>query len=160
MKALTRFTLFIIICGCCLAHVRSAEAQVAVIVHKENNVQNISLQELQDIYLCQKTAWSPRHKISVVSLNYRSSVFEVFFESGLGIKQSQLRRAWIQLALSGKADPPTVLKSQNEVIEFVAQNESAVGFVSLDQVSDDVKIVQVEGKGPQDAGYIFRLQNK
>jgi hypothetical protein len=65
------------------------------------------------------------------------------------------------MALSGSAQPPKVLKTERVVIAFVAENTNAIGFVllrhleSANEISEQFKILTVDGKSHTEEGYIL-----
>jgi stage V sporulation protein SpoVS len=67
-----------------------------------------------------------------------------------------VQRAWIRLTLSGSSAPPKVVGSEAEVLLYVAKNEGAIGFVSVNKVNDSVKVLAVQGKLPSEKGYLLK----
>ena len=136
---------------CCqLLGVREASGQIAVVVNQGNEIKSVTLQSLQDIYARNKVSWSNNHKIFPVSMKSSLKITQSFFEKALGKSPREMQRAWIRLTLSGTSAPP------KEVLLYIAKNEGAIGFVSVDKVNDSVKVLAVQGKLPSEKGYLLK----
>lgn len=148
--------------GLCLMGTQSASAQVAVVVNKANPVRDISLQRVQDIYLGNTVAWTDHLRIFPVTLKSREEVTKTFFLKALNKKPNDMRRIWIRLMLSGDVSPPKVVGLTSDVLDYVASNEGAIGFVDMthldDRVHEAVQVISIEGNLPSQAGYLLRVE--
>jgi len=142
---------------CCqLLGVREASGQIAVVVNQGNAIESVTLQSLQDIYAGNKVSWSNNYKIFPVTMKSSLEVSQSFFEEALGKSSREMQRAWIRLTLSGAGAPPKVVGTEAEVLLYVAKNEGAIGFVSVDNVNDSVRVLAVQGKLPSEKGYLLK----
>lgn len=72
-----------------------------------------------------------------------------------------MQKAWLRLALSGASKPPKIVIADHDLIEYVAKNEGPLGFVRQADLNEiqgrrtDIKVIKVEGKLPEEEGYIF-----
>jgi len=112
---------------------------IAVIVHKSNPINEISLEDLKNIYTGGITKWSSlggKGKIVVISRDAASGTFEVFNEKvleGAKLTQSALMQA-----------------SNLEVARTVEQTPGGIGYVGLGYISDKVKVLKVNGVTPSE----------
>lgn len=117
---------------------------IAVIVNPNNPVQDLTIEQINQIYTGEITNWSevggPDMTISVVSRDAASGTREAFDDIiGFGDEedgQKPLTQDAIQLDSNGA------------VAQAVAGNEAAIGYVSLDAVDDSVKPISVGGVYP------------
>jgi phosphate transport system substrate-binding protein len=118
-----------------------AKDGMAVIVNKSNPLTEISIDQLQAIYSGETKKWSAlgggNSTIVTISRDSSSGTYEVFGE--LVLRGAKLREDAIMTA------------SNREVAENVKNTEGAIGYVGLAYVSDDVKLIKVEGVIPSDA---------
>jgi len=120
---------------------RVAMDGIAVVVNPANSVDELSMEEIKDIYTGKITNWSelggPSKEIVVVSRDSSSGTFEVFGE----------------IALEGKRVANTALlqASNGAVAGFVSDNDAAIAYVGLAYLSDSLKAVEIGGVAPSNA---------
>lgn len=117
-----------------------ARDAVAIILHRQNQVTGLSLSELRDIFRGQLLNWQEVGEASF-------PIQVVSREDGSGT-----RATFETMVMEDWAVTPTaiVLPSSQAVVDFVAQNPDAVGYVSLAfiNVNDDIYAVPIEGVAP------------
>ena len=117
-----------------------ANDAIAIVVHKGNAVQNLSIKQIKDIYTGKITNWKqvggPSLPIVVVSRDVASGTFEVFNEKALG---------GAKVAASAQ-----LLASNNAVVTAVSTTPGAIGYAGLGYITDGVKVVKVENVTPSE----------
>lgn len=111
---------------------------IAVIVHPSNGVNNLTKQQIKDIYTGKISNWrdvgGQRGPIVVVSRDSASGTFEAFNELALDKE---------------KVKPEALLNaSNNAVAQTVSSTPAAIGYVGLAYLTEAVKAIQVEGVMP------------
>ena len=114
---------------------------IAIITNKNNQIKNITLDQIKGIYTGQITNWNQIDggkdaPIVVVSREEGSGTRDAFQEI-VGYKSEEL-----------KADA-MISNGNGGVKESVASNENAVGFVSFEYLDDKVNIANVENVEPK-----------
>ena len=117
-----------------------AKDGVAVVVHPENEISDLTLEELQGIYTGEITNWKDLggedSEIMVVSREEGSGTRDCFEQAVLNpIKKEVTDRAIIQ-------------DSNGKMRTTVAGNKKAIGFLSLGYVNSDVKAVRLDDIEP------------
>ncbi|MBN1103150.1 MAG: phosphate ABC transporter substrate-binding protein [Deltaproteobacteria bacterium] len=109
---------------------------VAVIVHKSNPVDNLTLEQLKAIYTGQMKTWPEGKPILAFNRPTTSGTREVFKEVVLGGKT--------------EFDPGIQIKHDKAAVMTVAKAATAMAFTSADEVTGntEVKIVKVNGIAP------------
>ncbi|MDX1676274.1 phosphate ABC transporter substrate-binding protein [Arsukibacterium sp.] len=79
--------------------------------------------------------------LNAVNLAESSPIRAQFDEKGVGRSSSQLKSHWAKLVFTGKGTPPAELATEAAVIEHVATNPNAIGYVDAASVTDEVKVV-------------------
>lgn len=106
---------------------------IAVVVHPDNPVSNLSQEDLTQLVTSQQSNWKQvggaDHPVIVVGREAGSGTRDGF-ESVLKVK--------------GKCHYSQELTSTGDVMTSVSQNPNAIGYVSLASVDDRVKILSVE----------------
>ena len=118
-----------------------ANDAISIIVHKDNPLKDISIQQIKDIYTGKIKNWKvlggPNLPIVVISRDVSSGTYEVFNEKVLaGAK------------VEGSAQ---LLASNNAVLSSVSNTPGAIGYVGLGYVNDSVKLISLNGIIPSEA---------
>lgn len=122
----------------------AGDEHFVVIVHRDNPVTSIDRDFLRDAYLKKASDWSNGETIRPVDLASRFEVREVFTREVLRKTSAQLRSYWNQQIFSGKGTPPVEADSIAEMIEYVATNAGAVGYLPAGASPARVKVVEVK----------------
>lgn len=139
----------------CLAlDVTPALAQVAVIVSRSNPTNDLTLADLEALYLGRRTSFA--NGASAVLGEYRPAR-RSFYRSVLRLSEAAVSRHWIGVVFSeGHASPPRVFRDAEAVHRFVLSTPGAICFLDPEAVTDDVKVVTIGGLGPGNPAYPVR----
>lgn len=107
----------------------SANADYAVIVNIEAGLTEITTTELRKIYL-KKIPVLPNGKSAVIVGLASGDAREQFNKEILRKSESSLNSYWSRLMFSGRAKPPQLFQSDNDVLEFIRRNPNSIGFIS------------------------------
>jgi phosphate transport system substrate-binding protein len=119
---------------------------IAVIVHNANPVDNLSIEQIRDIYTGAITDWSQvsggakRGKIAVVSR-----------EEGSGTRGAFEELVGFQGKLLQGANEST---STGAIKAGIAQNQDAIGYISLGSVDNTIKSIAVGGVAASNANVV------
>jgi ABC-type phosphate transport system substrate-binding protein len=125
----------------CFAH------HMAVVVNKDNNVENVTAIHLAKILREEVKKW-PDGK-PVVLVLHRDSEGETETLERL-IKMSA--GEWKTLIAAHK--DIVVVDSDAEVLKTVQSTPGAIGFVDVRSVDNTINVVRVDGKLPMESGYL------
>lgn len=108
------------------------------IVHPSMKINDITLQQLRDIYNGKIKNWSeiggPNRPIAVVSRDTTSGTYEVWEEKVL------------------KGDPvradALLVASNGQMVQTIAKNPYAIGYIGIGYKDSSIKVLNVEGKTP------------
>ncbi|MBH0037750.1 phosphate ABC transporter substrate-binding protein [Pseudoalteromonas sp. SWN166] len=114
-------------------------AEVAVIINP-SNVSSVDADTIKKIYLGKSKSFSNGDKVNPVNQD-GTSVTDEFNDKVVGKSSSQLNAYWSKLIFTGKGTPPEKLASDQAVIDFVAANNNAIGYIDSSKVSDKVKVI-------------------
>ncbi len=120
----------------------SVDAQIAVIANKSIPVNQLSKTQLLDIYSGEIRSWQNGTPIFVFDLTTENNIRDNFYNL-IGRSSSRMKSIWMKKLLSGEGDPPKEFKSQDELIKKIASTKGAIGFVAIDKVTNDVKIIKI-----------------
>jgi ABC-type phosphate transport system substrate-binding protein len=101
-----------------------------VIVHPKNPLSGASRDFLNDVFLKRTTRWADGEVIKPVDLRPDATVRRHFSEQVLKRSVAAVRSYWQQRIFSGRGVPPPELDTDAAVIQYVANNPQAIGYVS------------------------------
>jgi ABC-type phosphate transport system substrate-binding protein len=125
---------------CLLLWASNTDAQVVVIAHRSVPSDTITKLQLLDFYTGDIRRWADDQAVVVLDLKPKCEVKNTFY-SYLGKKPSKMKSIWLRKMLSGEGQPPESLKSEEELLDKVAQTTGAIGFVSKSKATQEVKIL-------------------
>ena len=115
-----------------------------VIVNNNNSIEEINQSKLSDIFLKNSTMWQDYKKIVPVDLDSDLKTRDAFSKSVHHKSVPAIKAYWQKKIFTGKGVPPVEKKSDAEVIEFVKENEGAIGYVSSGSSAFGVKVIKVK----------------
>lgn len=112
-----------------------------VIVSVSNPAERLSLQEIQRIYLKKQTQFKDGTVAEPINREETSDIAKQFYEKVIGKNNLEARAYWMRLLFTRGIKPPMIVKSDQEVLEIVKNNRSAIGFVSEGVELESVRVV-------------------
>jgi phosphate transport system substrate-binding protein len=105
---------------------------IVPVVHPSNSVENITMQQLKDIYMGKIKNWreigGPDRPVVVISRDTSSGTYEVWHTKVL--KEERVF-------------PGALLQASNGVVQAVSNNKNAIGYIGLGYVEENVKALTV-----------------
>ena len=111
---------------------------IAIVVHPQNHVEGLTMLQLRDIFFGKIWDWR--------DVGGRAGDITVVSREG----GSGTRLVFEELVMAGKRVTPmaVVMPSSQAVVEYVAEHPQAIGYVSMGYLSDQVKVLKIEGVIP------------
>lgn len=132
---------------------------LAFIVNKASPLDNLSSQDLRKIFLGERSKWPDGHKVTLVMQERGQEERAVFLRLVCHMQESDYNRYVLQAVFTGSVQAgPRLLSSASGVIKFVSLVPGAIGYVYADETDDSVKVLKIDGVGPDGAGYKFALE--
>jgi len=124
----------------CFAH------HIAVVVNKDNAVQNVTSAHLAKIFKGEVKKWADgRNVVLVLHNSFRDEM--VTLE-----RLTKMTEAEVKALLASHEDSIRTVGSDADVIDAVASTPGAIGFVEERSITDRVGVVRVDGKLPMESG--------
>jgi ABC-type phosphate transport system substrate-binding protein len=146
----------------CLALIQPLAAQrhdvdIAVVVHPDAPVSNLSLSDVRKVFLGDRQYWSTN--IPVVLLirapvaRERDVVLKIIYQ----MSESQFKQYWIaKIFRAESATAPKVVYSNDMANQLVTAIPGAIAFIDSKDVKPGSKVLRVDGRLPGEAGYPLR----
>jgi len=146
----------------CLALLQPLAAQrhdvdVAVVVHPDTPISNLSLSDVRKVFLGDRQYWSTN--IPVVLLirapvaRERDVVLKIIYQ----MSESQFKQYWIaKIFRAEAATAPKVVYSNDMANQLLTAIPGAIAFIDSKDVKPGSKVIRVDGRLPGEAGYPLR----
>jgi phosphate transport system substrate-binding protein len=132
----------------------ATQGPVAIVVHKDTDIENLSLPELRSIFLANQQFWPDRTRIILLVRAPKSEERDFVLNTIYEMDEAQFRQYWIAKMFRAEVPRgPKVVFSTGMMLELVIAIPGSISFVGIDEVTDNVKVVKVDGMLPTDAGY-------
>ena len=160
MTRRVRFSCSLLIGWVCCAPVAAAQnrpVDVAVVVHPDTPVANLTLAEVRKVFLGDRQYWTTN--VPVVLLirapvaRERNVVLKIIYQ----MSESQFKQYWVaKIFRAESATAPKVVYSNNMANELVNALPGAIAFIDSREVRPGAKVVRVDGRLPGETGYPLR----
>ena len=132
--------------------------ELAIIINKSNPNDNISLAELKEYFLAERSNWSRGGgKVRVVMREpgpEREAVLSVIYR----MNEKSFTSYFLAKKFTGEVvEVPRQQNSTPDVIKFISYVPGAIGYVRADEVDASVKVLRVGGLAPGEPGYLIKL---
>lgn len=145
----------LVICATIVAQTHSID--VAVVVHPDTPVSDLSLAEVRKVFLGDRQYWTSN--LPVVLLirapvaRERNVVLKIIYQ----MSETQFKQYWIaKIFRAESALAPKVVYSNDMANDLVTAVPGAIAFIDAREVRSGAKVVRVEGHLPGEPGYPLR----
>lgn len=133
------------------------DVDVAVVVHPDTPVSNLSLSDVRKVFLGDRQYWSTN--VPVVLLirapvaRERDVVLKIIYQ----MSESQFKQYWIaKIFRAEAATAPKVVYSNDMANQLVTAIPGAIAFIDSKEVKPGSKVLRVDGHLPGEPGYPLR----
>jgi ABC-type phosphate transport system substrate-binding protein len=117
-------------------------ADVAFIAHPDVAATSLSADDVKGILLGTKAKWDSGGALKL-AVFAEGALHEQVVREHTQRSADQFDKYWKKLVFTGKGMLPTTVKTDAEMIDFVAKTPGAFGYVAKESVSSKVKVVPV-----------------
>lgn len=114
--------------------------EAVLVVHRDNPVSSLELAEVRAIFLGKKVFWEDGNRIEVL-LQKSGETHQRFSQNTLGKSPRQLSIYWKRILFSGEGIPPREVAGDGELLDIIAANAKAIGYI--DAVVQDSRVKPV-----------------
>jgi len=120
----------------------SVLADIAVVVNAANG-NTLDDNDISRVFLGKMKKFDNGASLELINLTADNAAREEFEQKVLGKSSSQVKAYWSKLIFSGKGNPPKELRSDAEVLKYVAANPNAIGYVDAVSIDASVKVLKI-----------------
>lgn len=115
---------------------------VVLITHANNSIDSVSASEAKAIFLGKRQRWESGEKIKLY-VQKSGSVTNVFSSEIVNQTASQYSLYWRKKMFSGTGVPPREVSGDEGMVQAIASEPGAIGYVSASNLPDNVKVLAV-----------------
>jgi len=137
-----------------LADDAATDSPIAIVAHKDLPVESLSMEELRSIFLADRQFWGNRTRITLLIRAPQSDERTFVLERIYQMSEAQFRKYWIAKMFRAEVPRgPKIVLSTGMTLDLVVAIPGSISFTRADAVTDNVKVIRVDGLLPSDAGY-------
>ncbi len=127
--------------GALLTLAQAAFATPKIVLNESVEFTNLDSAYLNQIFAMQIRKWPSGQAIQVFILPSTSSLHRKFVIDRLKIQAHQLDRIWNRMLFTGTGKAPTVVDSEDAMLQMIQTTPGAVGYVSKEYPADGVRVL-------------------
>jgi hypothetical protein len=145
-----------VICAIVLAQ-KSPDVDIAVVVHPDTPITNLSMAEVRKVFLGDRQYWSTNVPVVLLIRAPVARERDVVLKRIYQMSDAQFKQYWIaKIFRAESASAPKVVYSNDMANELVSAIPGAIAFIDSREVRPGAKVVRVDGKLPGEPGYALR----
>ena len=127
---------------------------IAVAVHPDVSIENLSLSELRRIVLGDREFWPGSVRVVLLVRAPVANERDVVLKTVCQMTEAQFRQHWIgKVFRADAAVAPKIVYSAEMSVELVNRLPGAITFVDASSAGRNLKIVRIDGRLPGEPGY-------
>jgi hypothetical protein len=135
---------------------KNSPTEVAVIVHPDIPVDNLTLGELRRLVLGDRGFWPASVRVTLLLRAPVAHERDVILSTVCQMTEAQFRQHWIaKVFRADTAIAPKIVYSSEMSVDMVARIPGAITFVDASRVGKNVKVLKIDGRSPSDKGYVL-----
>ena len=132
----------------------SRGADIAVVVHPDTPVTDLSLSEVRKVFLGERQYWNSKLPVVLIIrapvARERDVVLKVIYQ----MSEAQFKQYWVaKIFRAESASPPKIVYSNDMQYELVSAMPGAIAFIDARNVRPGLKVLRVDGHLPGDPEY-------
>ncbi len=131
-------------------------AEIAIVVNKENPIDEISLKDLTAIFEMKRQKWTGSEQIYLVLLKSGQAENDVVLDKIYQRSDAAMIKFWKRMQFNGLGKIPKKWSSSADAKIVVSKVQQSIGYIDAAEVDDSVKVLSVDGLMPGDDGYLLK----
>jgi hypothetical protein len=132
----------------------SDSSPIAIVVHQDTQIENLSMAELRSVFLADQQFWPDRTRIILLVRAPESDERDFVLNRIYKMTEAEFRQYWIAKMFRAEVPRgPKVVFSSDTTLDLVVAIPGSISFIRADEVMGDVKVVRIDGSLPTDPGY-------
>ncbi|GBF24993.1 hypothetical protein MnTg02_00021 [bacterium MnTg02] len=130
------------------------EGLVAIVAHLATPVNDLSINQLRQIFLAEQQFWNDKSRITILIRAPTAFERTLVLNQIYRMSEQQFRQYWIgKLFRAEVSGGPKIVFSSEMALELITAIPGSITFMPVSAVNDSVKLVSIDGKLPGDPEY-------
>ena len=143
----------------CGANAQDKSGDLAIIVSKSRDVDNVTSEELTKIFRAEKPKGSDGVRFILIAREPGSAERAAALAGIYKASEDDYAKYFLQATFIGLvSSAPRPFSSAAALRQFVANTPGAIGYLRGSDVDDSVKIIKVDGHAPGEADYPLKIK--
>lgn len=140
-----------------LAATAAFAGDIAVVVHPDVQLENLTFAELRRVLLGDREFWPSGQPVTLIVRAPVAADRTVLLKKVYGMTEPQFRQYWIAKVFRAEAAAgPRIVVSNNESVQMVGVLPGAISLVDADDIPAGLKILKIDGKRPGEKDYALK----
>lgn len=126
--------------------VNAQETTLVAVGNSSGVPSDMKLSELKSILMGEKQRWKNGSRIIIALMKTNTMIGKNTSSRMYDMTGDQLNKYWLALVFQGKAQAPNFFSSTNDLENFVAQTQGAIGIVDKPIIDGELRGVLVNGQ--------------
>lgn len=136
---------------------QSRSTDVAVVVHPDTPVGNLTLAEVRQVFKGERQYWNKQTPVVLIVRAPVAREREVVLRTIFQMNDAQFKQYWVaKIFRAETTSAPKIVYSNNVANQLVAAVPGAIAFIDAREVKPGVKVISVDGMLPGAAKYPLR----
>ena len=114
-----------------------------VIGNSSSSVKSLTLEEVRALYLGQTRTLRDAGSVDLADRQSDSATFREFYEKVTDKDSRQIKALWAKLGFMGKAKPPKVFDSDEDIKAWIKKHPNAIGYIEKSSLDKSVNVLLV-----------------
>jgi hypothetical protein len=126
--------------------------RLVIVTQKSNALAELSLRDLKHMFLSEQVD-GPGGPLIPLQQAPGSATRQAFESLVLKMSPDEVGRFWIDRKIRGQKGAPKAVAPVELLRRVIVSLPNTVTYLNATDLTDDLKVLKVEGQGPQDPGY-------
>jgi ABC-type phosphate transport system substrate-binding protein len=150
-------TIWLVLARLAALGVTQAATDIAVVVHPDVPVDNLTVGELRRLLLGDREFWPSSGRVTLLIRAPVARERDVVLKNLCQMTEAQFRQHWIGKVFRAETPAaPKIVYSGEMAVDLARRTPGAITFVEASQVRKGLKVVQIDGRLPGEKGYFLR----
>lgn len=134
-----------------------AAGDIAVVVHPDVAVDNLTLSELNRLLLGDREFWPSNVRVTLLIRAPVARERDVAVKTVCRMSEAQFRQHWIAKVFRAETPSgPRIVYSSEMALQMIGRTAGGITFIEASQVGRGLKILKIDGRLPGESGYPLR----
>jgi hypothetical protein len=136
----------------------TAEQSLAIVVNTGNPVDGLSMKELRQIFMGERSHWPNGHRITLVVMEPGTPERRAVLREIYHMSEADFSRHFLHGLFTGELFvSPKTLATPVGVRKFIFNVPGAIGYLRASDVDHSVKVIHIDGRLPEDKDYKLEI---